>query len=49
MKEVNYITENKKKALIEEVEYLKTFKRKEIEEALASAKALGDLCRISSS
>jgi len=43
MKEVNYITENKKKALIEEVEYLKTFKRKEIEEALASAKALGDL------
>lgn len=43
MKELNYITEDKKKALIEELEYLKSVKRNEISEALASAKALGDL------
>ena len=43
MNEVNYITEEKKKALIEELNYLKTVKRGEILEALGSAKALGDL------
>lgn len=43
MKEVNYITENKKKDLINELDYLKTTKRKEIQEALKAAKALGDL------
>lgn len=43
MKEVNYITEDKKKALIEELDYLKTTKRKEIQESLKAAKALGDL------
>lgn len=43
MEEVNYITEDKKKALISELDYLKNVKRKEIENALASAKALGDL------
>ncbi len=43
MKEIDYITEEKKRALIEEVEYLKTVKRKEIGESLAAAKALGDL------
>ena len=43
MKEINYITEEKKKALIEELNYLKTTKRKEILDALNSAKALGDL------
>ncbi len=43
MKELNYITEDKKKALIEELEYLKSIKRNEISEALAAAKALGDL------
>ncbi len=43
MKEVSYITEEKKKALIEELDYLKTTKRKEIQESLKAAKALGDL------
>lgn len=43
MKEVNYITEDKKKSLIEELEYLKKVKRKEILESLNAAKALGDL------
>ncbi|MCX6747741.1 MAG: transcription elongation factor GreA [Candidatus Nomurabacteria bacterium] len=39
----DYITEEKKKALMAELEQLKGPKRKEIIEALASAKALGDL------
>ncbi|MDD3662634.1 MAG: transcription elongation factor GreA [Candidatus Pacebacteria bacterium] len=43
MNETNYITEDKKKSLIEELEYLKTVKRKEILESLNAAKALGDL------
>lgn len=43
MKEQNYITEDKKKSLIEELEYLKTVKRKEILESLEAARALGDL------
>jgi transcription elongation factor GreA len=43
MEEKNYITEEKKQALIEEQKFLKTVKRKEILEALESAKALGDL------
>jgi len=43
MKEVNYITEDKKKVLINELDYLKTTRRKEIQEALKAAKALGDL------
>ena len=43
MKEVNYITEEKRKALISELHHLKTIKRKEIERTLAAAKALGDL------
>lgn len=43
MEETNYITEEKKQALIEEQKFLKTVKRKEILEALESAKALGDL------
>lgn len=38
-----YITEEKKKALIEEVNFLKTNRRKEILEALEYAKSLGDL------
>jgi transcription elongation factor GreA len=37
------ITEEKKKALLEELDYLKTTKRKEILESLEAAKALGDL------
>jgi transcription elongation factor GreA len=37
------ITEDKKKALQEELQYLKTVKRKEILESLEAAKALGDL------
>jgi transcription elongation factor GreA len=41
--QVDYITEEKKKALELELEQLKGPKRKEIIEALASAKALGDL------
>ena len=43
MNDINYITEEKKQALIEELNYLKTTRRKEILEALSSAKALGDL------
>ena len=43
MEEKNYITEEKKQSLIEEQKFLKTVKRKEILEALESAKALGDL------
>lgn len=37
------ITEDKKKALLNELDYLKTTKRKEILESLEAAKALGDL------
>jgi transcription elongation factor GreA len=43
MDEPNYITEDKKKSLIEELNNLKTIKRKEILESLEAAKALGDL------
>ena len=43
MDEINYITEEKKHALQEELKHLKTFKRKEILESLEAAKALGDL------
>lgn len=43
MEEINYITEEKKQALIDELKLLKTFKRKEILESLEAAKALGDL------
>lgn len=43
MDEKNYITEEKKKALIEELNNLKTIKRKEILEVLNAARALGDL------
>lgn len=43
MDETNYITEEKKKSLIEELNHLKTVKRKEILEALDAARALGDL------
>ncbi len=43
MDEINYITEEKKQALQDELKNLRTFKRKEILEALESAKALGDL------
>lgn len=43
MEETRYITEEKKQALIEELNHLKTVKRKEILEALEAAKALGDL------
>lgn len=43
MEEINYITEEKKQALLEEIKYLKTVKRKEILESLEAAKALGDL------
>jgi transcription elongation factor GreA len=43
MDETNYITEEKKAALIEELNKLKTIKRKEIIESIESAKALGDL------
>ncbi|NVN97173.1 transcription elongation factor GreA [Candidatus Nomurabacteria bacterium] len=43
MDEINYITEEKKHSLQEELKHLKTFKRKEILEALDAAKALGDL------
>lgn len=43
MDEINYITEEKKYALQEELKHLKTFKRKDILEALDAAKALGDL------
>lgn len=43
MEEKNYITEEKRKALIEELDYLKNIKRGEIQESLQAAKALGDL------
>jgi transcription elongation factor GreA len=43
MEEINYITEEKKQALIDELKLLKTVKRKEILESLEAAKALGDL------
>lgn len=43
MEETKYITEEKKKALEEELTYLKTVKRKEILESLEAARALGDL------
>lgn len=43
MDEINYITEEKKHALQEELKHLKTFKRKDILESLEAAKALGDL------
>ena len=43
MDEINYITEEKKKALQDELNYLKTTKRKEILESLEAARALGDL------
>lgn len=43
MDEKKYITEEKKVALIEEINHLKTVKRQEISESLQSAKALGDL------
>ena len=43
MDEINYITEEKKHALQEDLKHLKTFKRKEILESLEAAKALGDL------
>ncbi len=43
MEEINYITEEKKQSLQEELVYLKNTKRKEILDALESAKALGDL------
>ena len=43
MDEIKYITEEKKKALEEELSHLKSEKRKEILDALEQAKALGDL------
>jgi len=43
MEEINYVTEEKKKALEDELNYLKTTKRKEILESLEAARALGDL------
>lgn len=43
MEEINYITEDKKQSLIDELKFLKTVKRKEILESLDAAKALGDL------
>jgi len=43
MDEIKYITEEKKQALIEELGFLKNIKRKEIQENLKAAKALGDL------
>lgn len=43
MDEKNYITEEKKQSLIEELDFLKTTKRKEILEVLNTARALGDL------
>jgi transcription elongation factor GreA len=43
MDEINYITEEKKISFEEELNYLKTVKRKEIIESLESARALGDL------
>ncbi|HLP86606.1 MAG TPA: transcription elongation factor GreA [Candidatus Paceibacterota bacterium] len=43
MDEINYITEDKKKDLEEELNHLKTVRRKEILESLEAARALGDL------
>jgi transcription elongation factor GreA len=43
MDELTYISEEKKKALEEELNFLKGEKRQEILEALEQAKALGDL------
>lgn len=43
MNELTYISEEKKKALEEELDFLKNNKRKEIIEDLELAKALGDL------
>ncbi len=43
MDEINYITEDKKKGLEEELSHLKTVRRKEILESLEAARALGDL------
>ena len=43
MDEIKYITEEKRQALIEELDYLKNTKRKEILELLDAARALGDL------
>lgn len=43
MDEKIYITEEKKKDLLNELDYLKTTKRAEILEALEAARALGDL------
>jgi len=43
MEETKYITEEKKQAFQDELNYLRTTKRKEILEALEAAKALGDL------
>ena len=43
MEEINYITEEKKQALIAELNHLKNVTRKEIKESLNDAKALGDL------
>lgn len=43
MDETNYITKEKEHALQEELKFLKTVKRKEILEALESARELGDL------
>ncbi len=43
MDEIKYITEEKRKALEEELNHLKITRRKEILEALEAARALGDL------
>ena len=43
MEEKSYITEEKRQALLDELNHLKTIKRKEILESLEAAKALGDL------
>ena len=43
MDEINYITEEKKQSLQNELDFLKTTKRKEILESLEAARALGDL------
>jgi len=43
MDEKSYITEEKKRALEEELNYLRGTKRKEIQESLLAARALGDL------
>jgi len=43
MDEINYITEEKKQALLAELNHLKTVKRREILDALEAARALGDL------